>query len=262
MRDGEDIAMYIKRAAKAIERMVATKVEKNRIPTDVQQAFGYIKGLNSKVAAYGEYKNYLSNAMETMKLDKYPTTMAKAIQGVARFHRGTKNDVTNAPTIHTTFVAKAEQRTNNRAPLRQSEGVPRRFAGNWNYCGRLGHKEHYCRSKAAREEHVAKMAQGSMAEAPYHTTFGSMYGDDEETRQGRHDHHGCIPATILSMAFAARLLYIAMSSPSLILKVYHSSSASDRSYSTCLSAFDVMSRLSMCVGHCVPDKQYRIRNTG
>jgi hypothetical protein len=36
------------------------------------------------------------------------------------------------------------------------------------------------------------MAQGSMAEAPYHTTFGSMYGDDEETRQGRHDHHGCI----------------------------------------------------------------------
>jgi hypothetical protein len=113
MRDGEDIAMYSKRAAKAIERMVVTKVEQNRIPTDVQQAFGYIKGLNSKVAAYGEYKNYLSNAMETMKLDKYPTTMAEAIQGVARFHRGTKHDVTTAPTIHTTFVAEAEQRNNN-----------------------------------------------------------------------------------------------------------------------------------------------------
>ena len=61
--------------------LVATKVEKTRIPTDVQQAFGYIKGLNSKVAVYEEYKNYLSNAMVTMKLDKYPVTMAEAIQG-------------------------------------------------------------------------------------------------------------------------------------------------------------------------------------
>ena len=57
MRDGEDVATYSKRAAKATERMVATQVERTRIPTDVQQAFGYIKGLNSKVAVYEEYKN-------------------------------------------------------------------------------------------------------------------------------------------------------------------------------------------------------------
>ena len=94
MRDGEDVATYSKRAAKATERMVATQVERTRIPTDVQQAFGYIKGLNSKVAVYEEYKNYLSNAMVTMKLDKYPVTMAEAIQGVARFHRGTTYEAT------------------------------------------------------------------------------------------------------------------------------------------------------------------------
>jgi hypothetical protein len=85
MREGEDLATYSKRAAKAIERMAT------RIPTDVQQAFGYIKGSNSKVAVYGEYKNYLSNAMVTLKTDKYPITMAEAIQGVARFHMGNQH---------------------------------------------------------------------------------------------------------------------------------------------------------------------------
>jgi hypothetical protein len=187
MRDGEDVAMYSKRAAKAIERMVATKVEKTRIPTDVQQAFGYIKGLNSKVAVYEEYKNYLSNAMVTMKLDKYPVTMAEAIQGVARFHRGATYEATTAPTVHTTFVAEEEPR--------KPEGAPRRFAGNCNYCGRSGHKEKDCRSKAARQEHVAKMAQGSIAETAYHSTFGSMYGDGDVS-QGRQGHHGCITVQV------------------------------------------------------------------
>ena len=74
---------------------------------------------------------------------------------------------TAPPTIHTTFLAVEAPRNNHRAPMRQSEGAPRRFAGNCNYCGRPGHKEQDCRSKAARQEHVAKMAHGSIAETPY-----------------------------------------------------------------------------------------------
>jgi hypothetical protein len=62
MRDEEDVAMYSKRAAKAI-----TKVEKNRIQRDEQQAFGYIKGLNSKVAVYGE----CNGDYEAGKIPKY-----------------------------------------------------------------------------------------------------------------------------------------------------------------------------------------------
>ena len=83
MRDGEDITAYSKRASKALERMAATGVEITRIPTNIQQGSGYIKGLNNRTGNYVEYKNYLSNALETMKVDKYPETMAEAIQGAA-----------------------------------------------------------------------------------------------------------------------------------------------------------------------------------
>ena len=85
-----------------------------------------------------------------------------------RFQRGSTYEATTAaPTIHTTFLAVEAPRNNHRAPMGQSEGAPRRFAGNCNYCGRPGHKEQDCRSKAARQEHVAKMAHGSTAETPY-----------------------------------------------------------------------------------------------
>ena len=43
---------------------------------------------------YAEYKNYLSNALETMKQDHYPKTLTDAINSASRFHRGTKSDHT------------------------------------------------------------------------------------------------------------------------------------------------------------------------
>ena len=55
---------------------------------------------------YAEYKNYLSNALETMKTDFYPKTLTEAINNASRFHRGTKSDHTPVAPVHSTFAAE------------------------------------------------------------------------------------------------------------------------------------------------------------
>lgn len=58
MGDNEDIALYSRRASKSVERMKTTGIRADQIPDPEQQAFVYIKGLNSKVQIYADYKNY------------------------------------------------------------------------------------------------------------------------------------------------------------------------------------------------------------
>ena len=53
-----------------------------------------------------EYKNYLGNALETMKTDYYPKTLTEAINNVSRFHRGTEADYTPVASVHSTFVVE------------------------------------------------------------------------------------------------------------------------------------------------------------
>ena len=178
MSDIEDIASYSKRASKAIERMKSTGVTEAQQPTDEQQAFGYIKGLNSRVLVYAEYKNYLSNALETLKADHYPKTLALAIHSASRFHRGTKIEPTTGNLMHTTFTA-AEATPNT------NETSVRRFNGNCNYCGKLGHKESACRSKLRGKDQTVRVGMATEAEAPYYSTFSHMYDNDDPspTRQ-------------------------------------------------------------------------------
>ena len=106
MGDNEGISVYSARATKSIERMRTTKVPAAQIPTQEQQAFSYIRGLNSRDQMYAEYKNYLSNALETMKTDYYPKTLTEAFNNASRFHRGTKSDHTPVAPVHSTFTAE------------------------------------------------------------------------------------------------------------------------------------------------------------
>ena len=105
MGDNEDISLYSRRASKSIYRMQTTGIRPEQIPNQEQQAFVYIRGLNNRVPMYAEYKNYLSNALETMKKDFYPKMLTEAINNASRFRSGTKSDHTPVAPVHTIFVA-------------------------------------------------------------------------------------------------------------------------------------------------------------
>ena len=212
MGDNEDISLYSRRASNSIDRMKTTGIRAEQIPNQEQQAFTYIKGLNSRIPMYAEYKNYLSNALETMKQDYYPKTLTEAINNASRFHRGTKSDHTPVAPVHTSFVAD-EVRTpkvtftpplkpalspagkglpmqSPRSPspphqqdTRTMGSTPHRFTfhGNCNLCGQQGQKESRCPARQANSsERIAKAAMASEDEAPYHSTFGKMYDGDED----------------------------------------------------------------------------------
>lgn len=208
MGDNEDIALYSRRASKSVERMKTTGIRIDQIPDPEQQAFVYIKGLNSKVQIYADYKNYLSNALETMKHDYYPKTLTDAINNASRFHRGTKSDYTPAAPVHSTFIAeevRAPKVTFTPVGSPQGKGPPPTpprsmsppprydprtsgtpphrfsFSGKCNYCGQTGHKESRCHEKqAASSEKLAKVAMATAEEAPFTSTFSKMYDDDPD----------------------------------------------------------------------------------
>ena len=205
MGDNEDISVYSRRASKSIDRMRTTGIRPEQIPDQEQQAFTYIKGLNSRVPMYAEYKNYLSNALETMKQDHYPKTLTDAINSASRFHRGTKSDHTPVAPVHSTYAAneaktpkvtftppgKAAPPTPGRGyspppyfDPRTTGSTPHRFTfqGNCNLCGQQGHKEARCPARqASGTERIAKAAMATEDEAPNHSTFGKMYDSDERT---------------------------------------------------------------------------------
>ena len=161
--DSEDISVYSRRASKSIDRMRTTGIRPEQIPNQEQQAFTYIKGLNSRVPMYAEYKHYLSNALETMKQDHYPKMLTEAINSASRFHRGTRSDHTPVTLIHSTFAAeevraprvtftpssmppfpssgKGPPHHPNSTTLRTTGSTPHRFTfnGNCNHCTQQGH---------------------------------------------------------------------------------------------------------------------------
>lgn len=192
MLDNEDIASYSRRVAKGLDRIRNTGVEEYQIPRPDQQAFVFIRGLSNKVPMYAEYKNYLSDALETLKTDVYPKNLADAIHNSSRFHRGVKTEPNQgqSPAPHTSFITEEVRTAPPRTAPTGPTGAPtpptthhhshRRFPGSCNYCGRTGHREAECRARMAGRERIARAAMAT--EAPYHSTFGAMYDTEEPPR--------------------------------------------------------------------------------
>ena len=108
--DYEDISLHSCRALKSIDRMETTGIRLEQIPDAEQQAFAYIRGQNSRFQMYAEYKSYLSNALETIKIDYHPKTLTEATNNASRLYKGTKSDYSPVAPVRTNFVAE-EART-------------------------------------------------------------------------------------------------------------------------------------------------------
>ena len=142
---------------------------------------------------YAEYKNYLSDALDTLQTDVYPKNLADAIHNSSRFHRGIKTEPNQgqAPAPHTSFITEEVRTAPKRTAPTGPTGAPtwhsqRRFTGSCNYCGRTGHREAECRARMAGKdqgrERVARAAMATEQEAPYHPTFGPMYDTEGPPR--------------------------------------------------------------------------------
>ena len=108
MSTDEEIVTYGRRAVKRFDRLAATGVPAAQIPDAKQQSMRFIDGLSSTVQVYHDYKNYLSNSLEYTAIDIYPKTLIEAINGAARFHRGTKGSALQPAIVtpHTALAAK------------------------------------------------------------------------------------------------------------------------------------------------------------
>ena len=73
---------------------------------------------------YADLKNNLSNALEIDKNDLCPPTLADAIRGLTRFHRGTKVEPAPTTKIQTSFAATDEPRCNERTPTGTPPSIP------------------------------------------------------------------------------------------------------------------------------------------
>jgi hypothetical protein len=107
MREGEDIVEYGRRSVKLCERLASTGVPIAQRPLPKQQSLRFIDGLSTSISTYLDYKNYLSNSLTVTGVDIYPVTLVAAIDGMTKFHRGTKvsQPTTPSATVYTSLAA-------------------------------------------------------------------------------------------------------------------------------------------------------------
>jgi Zinc knuckle len=176
MNHGEKIVDYGRRAVKTSDQLAITGIPEKEHPKPKQQSMRFIDGLDSSMPVYHGYELYLINAKQQTGTDIYPDTLVEAIKRSTLFEASWTT--TTEPSRLTSLPLNAfgaqgahddKHPKGGKTPAKgkgekgkypsakdkkegtDKIGVESKFEGVCFNCGKYGHREAECRSKAMAE---------------------------------------------------------------------------------------------------------------